>query len=127
MKNEPMLSVAEVFEMEPGTEDNPNWVNPGVVGYVEKIVHTQTKKSGSAMNICTLRDLNGTVTISLTVFGAVRFSEGDTIEVRDGGIRRTEYNRMAQVSLGKTTTIHVVTQGRAQAAPPAAPWPCLAQ
>ena len=124
MKNEPMLSVAQVCEMQPGTEQDPTWVNPGLVGYVEKIVATKTKKTGSAMNICTLRDVNGSAVISLTVFGPVKFNEGDTIEVRDGGIRRTEYNGMAQVSLGKNTTLHVVNAGRAQVeAPPARPAP----
>lgn len=120
MKNEPMLSVAEVFEMNVGTEQDPNWVNPGFVGYVEKIFATKTKKSGSAMNICTLRDVNGSAVISLTVFGPVKFNEGDTIEVRDGGIRRTEYNGLAQVSIGKTTTIHINGTGRPNAAQPAA-------
>jgi hypothetical protein len=121
MSTEPMLSVAQVFEMEPGTEQEPTWVNPGFVGYVEKIVQTKTKKTGTAMNICTLRDVNGSAEISMTVFGPVKFSEGDTIEARDGGIRRTEYNRLAQVSLGKGTTIHLVSQGRPSAPPAARP------
>ena len=108
MKNEPMLSVAQVCEMQPGTEQDPTWVNPGLVGYVEKIVATKTKKTGQPMNICTLRDQTGSANISLTVFGAVKFSEGDVIEVRGPGLRRTEFNGLAQVSMSKNSTVHIV-------------------
>lgn len=105
---EKMLSVAEVFEMTPGDSQNATWINPGMIAVVAKIQATKVKATGRPMNICTLRDQTGSAEISMTVFSAVNFGEGDVIEVGGQGFRRTEYNGMAQVTLGKTPEIHVL-------------------
>lgn len=105
---EKMLSVAEVFEMTPGDEQNATWINPGFTAVVSDIKATQVKSTGRTMNICTLQDQTGSAKISMTVFSAVKFSKGDVIEVRGAGLRRTEYNGLAQVSMGKATEIHVL-------------------
>lgn len=102
-----MLSVAEVFEMQAGDEQNATWINPGFTAVVENVKSTKTQK-GQTMNICTLQDQTGSARISMTVFGPVKFSEGNVIEVSGQGLRRTEYKGLAQVSLGKATEVHVI-------------------
>lgn len=105
-----MLSVAEVYEMEPGTEDAAAWINPGFVATVVKIVRTQTKRPPRKdMFICTLKDdVNDKVEISMTLFESCPFDEGDVIEVEGKGLRRTEYNDLAQVSVGRETKVHKI-------------------
>lgn len=102
-----MLSVAEVFEMTPGDDVNATWINPGFTAVVRDIKRTKTKKGG-AMNICTLADTVGSATISMSVFAAIKFNEGDVIEVSGQGLRRTEYNGLQQVSLSQKTEIHIL-------------------
>jgi hypothetical protein len=106
-QSEKMLSVEEVLELVPGDEQNATWVNPGFVAVVRNIKATKTKKGGT-MNICTLGSQTGSAEISMTVFSAVKFKEGDLIEISGQGLRRTEYNQLQQVSLGKATEIHVL-------------------
>lgn len=113
-EKETMLSVAEVFELQPGTEEDPTWVNPGMLATVAKIVNTKVKQGrmeGRTMNICTLRDTVGSAEISMTLFQAAKFKEGDVIELSGGGIRRTEYKGMAQVTMGKNSQVHLVGKG----------------
>jgi len=104
-----MLSVEEVLELPPGDDQNATWINPGFKAVVREIKRTQTKKAPvRAMNICTLGSETGAAEISLTVFAAVKFEEGDLIEVSGQGLRRTEYNGLAQVTMGKNTEIHIL-------------------
>jgi len=107
MATEKMLSVEEVLELVPGDQDNATWVNPGMTAVVRSIKRTNTKKGG-VMNICTLGSQTGSAEISMSVFAAVKFNEGDLIEISGQGLRRTEYNGLQQVSLGKNTEIHVL-------------------
>lgn len=106
-KSEPLLSVEEVLELVPGDADNATWVNPGMKAVVRAIKNTKTQKGG-IMNICTLGSETGSAEISLSVFAAIKFSEGDVIAIEGGGLRRTEYKGLQQVSLGKATEIHIV-------------------
>lgn len=103
-----LLSVAEVCELVPGGESNPTWINTGFSGVVREIKRTTVKKTGRPMNICTIADAVGSAVISMTVFNAVSFNEGDLIEVVGQGLRRTEYNGLAQVSLSQKSEIHVL-------------------
>jgi hypothetical protein len=106
-----MLSVAQVLEMVPGDEQNATWINPGFRAVVADIKSTESR-NGKPMHICTLRDTTGSAEISLTVWQPrVGFDKGDTIEVEGQGLRRTQYNGMAQATMGKATKIHVI--GRA--------------
>lgn len=107
-----MLSVAEVLELPPGDEQNATWINPGFIAEVASIKATSVRSTGNPMNICTLKDTSGSATISMTVFGAVKFGIGSTIEVSGKGLRRTEYKGLEQVSVGKETEIHVVNLGK---------------
>ena len=116
-KSEPMLSVAEVLEMQPGDDQNATWINPGFIAEVAAIKPTTVKSTWNPMNICTLKDTSGSATISMTVFGPVKFGIGATIEVSGKGLRRTEYKGMEQVSVGKETEIHVVSLGKTPAPP----------
>lgn len=113
-KTEPMLSVEEVLELQPGDEQNATWVNPGFTAVVRAIKATKTKKGG-AMNICTLGSQTGAAEISMTVFSAIKFAEGDLIEVSGQGLRRTVYNQLQQVTPGQKTEIHIL--GRSAHAP----------
>lgn len=107
-KTEKPLSVAEVCELVPGGENNPCWINGGFTGVVKEIKRTTVKKTGRPMNICTIGDTTGSAVISMTVFNAVPFNEGDVIEVSGQGLRRTEYNGLAQVSLSQKSEIHLL-------------------
>ena len=103
-----MLSVAQVFEMQAGDDQEAAWINPGFEAVVANIKSTQTK-AGKPMHICTLRDTVGSAEISMTVWSkAPGFTEGDRIEVYGKGLRRTEYNGLDQVTLGKETEVHVL-------------------
>jgi hypothetical protein len=124
--NARMLSVSEVFELQPGNDQEATWINPGFEAEVRKIVSTKIKSSGKPMHICTLGDPTCGAEVSMTVFtNQPGFQEGDTIEVFGKGLRRTEYNGLAQVSIGKDTEIHVkriasqAAAPRQQARPPA--------
>ncbi len=103
-----LLSVAEVCELVPGGENNPCWINGGFTGVVREIKRTTVKKTGRPMNICTIADSVGSAVISMTVFNAVNFNEGDVIEIVGQGLRRTEYNGLAQVSLSQKSEIHIL-------------------
>ena len=126
-KSEKMLSVEEVLELVPGDSENAMWINPGFVAVVRLIKRTQTK-AGKTMNICTLGSQTGAAEISMSVFSAIKFGEGDVIEVSGQGLRRTEYNGLQQVTMGQKTEIHLIGKAvqhepPANAPKPAAEWP----
>lgn len=106
-----MLSVAEVFELTPGDDLNATWINPGMTGVIWAIKQTKTRKN-QPMFICTLKDGEGSAEISMTLFDhlststGVALKEGDIIEIFGKGLRRSEYEGLQQISLGRTTEIH---------------------
>lgn len=116
-----MLSVAEVYEMEPGTKDEAVWINPGLTGVLTVIKRARSKK-GQPMFICTLQDLTGSAEISMTLFDQCEFNEGDVVEVFGKGLRRSEFDGLQQISLGRETEVHKVgtsAHGNRETPPPA--------
>ena len=110
--SEPMLSVAEVLEMEPGDYQNAAWINPGFVAEVASIKNTVVKATGKPMEARTLKDTTGSATISMTIFGRAKFGVGAEDPGLSGkGLRRTVYKDLDQVSVGKETEIHVTRSG----------------
>jgi hypothetical protein len=110
-EKKPMLSIAEVREMvAPDPKDRDAeavWINPGLTGILTKIERTRTKKPPvKDMFICTLRDATGSAEISMTLFEQCEFVEGDILEVFGKGLRRTIYNGLEQISLGRETEVH---------------------
>ena len=122
MNTSPMLTVAQVLELVPGDEQNATWINPGFIAVVREIKSTKTKSTGKPMHICTLEDTtNPGIEISMTTFTpSAGFSQGDTIQVEGKGLRRSEYNGLAQVSIGRETEIHILKRaaGGSKAAAP---------
>jgi len=104
-KNESMLSVAEVFELPAGKPDEPTWINPGCSGVVRSMTERKTKTGKHLWN-CVLADQTGSATVEVSFFSAPSFKEGDLIELSGQGLRRTEYNGKAQMSLSAKTEIH---------------------
>lgn len=103
----PPLSVAQLLEIVP-SEDS--WVNDGFTAVVRAIKPPPANDAKKFWK-CTLADTTGSATISMTVFFAPKFSEGDQIDVVGQGIKRKEYNGTAEVSVGQKSEIHIV--GRA--------------
>lgn len=104
---DPLLSVAQVCELQPGDEQNATWINPGFTGVVRKVDQRPTKKGGKIWP-CVIADTTGSATIEVTLFTAPKFAVGDQIDICGQGLRRTEYNGNPQAALGKNTEIHVV-------------------
>lgn len=105
MPTERPLSVAEACELPAGDADNPAWVNAGVTGHVASVTERATQKGGK-MWVCVLRDTTGSATIEFSMFTAPKFNPGDLIDVTGKGLRRTDYNGKAQLSLGKSCEVH---------------------
>lgn len=105
-QNDKPLSVAEVFELQPGDDDNPTWINPGMIAVVQS-VERKMGKNGKPRWPVVFADQTGSATVESAFFSAPKFSEGDVVQL-EGGLRRTEYNGKAQVSIGKNATINVV-------------------
>lgn len=106
MPSEKPLSVAEVFELQPGDENNPTWINPGMQAVVRSITNKPTRFGKPKWDVV-FADETGSATVETALFAAPKFSEGMVV-VLEGGMRRTEYNGKAQVALGKSTKINVV-------------------
>lgn len=109
MKNK-LMTVGEVLELPVGDSEKAVWID-GFTALVVKIVATETKKRPvREMNICTLVDPNDDrgPELGMTIFGPVRFREGDVIEVSGKGLRRTEYDGIQQATPGRDTDIHVL-------------------
>ena len=109
-ETKPLLSIAEVFEMVPGTDKDAVWINPGLTGVLHTMKRTKSKK-GQPMYICSHKDMSGSAEIGVTFFDECKFDEGDVLEIFGKGLRRTEYNKLQQISLGRDTEIHKI--GRA--------------
>lgn len=106
-----MLTLAEVCELQPGDEQNATWINPGTTAYVKSIV-PRNSRQGKKMWPCMLHDPDTGAEAEMTLFSTPKFSIGDHIEVSGQGLRRTEYNGKAQISVGKNTSIHILTEAR---------------
>lgn len=110
--NDKAFSVAEVLEMNVGA-----WVNGGMIAVVRKIENSPPQAKRKYWRV----DLEDTVTrgatISVSLFFAPKFREGDTIEFTGKGIKRDEFSGLARVSIGKNTEIHVVDRNARQGAP----------
>ena len=108
MKDKKMLTVGEVYEMEPGTADEAAWINPGFTAVISKMTRTKSR-SGQPMFICTLKDpAGGDAEIGVTFFDKCSFEEGDVIELSGKGLRRTVYKDLQQVSISKDTEVHKI-------------------
>jgi hypothetical protein len=107
-----------------------SWVNGAVEAHALKI-ETIAKKAGGNFWKATLGDAPGdyTKSVSLSLFNAPRFSEGDRIRIGGGGIKKGSYQGKPQIGMGKSSTLEVMQVGseRIQAAmtrpstPPADP------
>lgn len=109
-----MLSVAEVFELQPGDATNATWINPGFRAVVISVTQKKTK-AGKDFFPCVLGSEEGGVTVECSFFTRPKFSEGAVIELSGQGLRRTEYNGNAQVAIGQKTDVHVISSGGQQA------------
>lgn len=116
-KNEQMLTVGQVLEIPAGDRDNASWINPGLIAAVAQI---ELIERGKKRWKCTLEDPDTGAAIEMTLFSAPKFRQGDSLEIAGQGLRRTEFNGTAQVSIGQKTTITVIG-GAGDAPPRAAP------
>jgi len=105
--SEQLLSIAQVFAMAPGDEQNAAWVNPGAIAVVREIKTIKTK-AGKEFFPCILADQVGSETVSCSFFTRPKFQEGDVIELSGKGLRRKEYNGKAEIAVGKDTVINIV-------------------
>lgn len=107
--SQPNLTVTQVIELMPGDKDNPSWVNPGFDGVIAAIERKQSKAGKPFWKVSIEDEHNpGGSGITLTLFQAPKFSEGDVVSFSGGGIRREEYNGNAQVALGKSSATNVL-------------------
>ncbi len=119
MKNEQMLSVAEVCELPAGDADNATWINPGFTATVLTITKKETK-AGKSFWPCILQDTTGSAKIEVSFFTAPRFDEGDVITISGQGLRRTEYQGKPQAAIGQKTEVHVTEKGTGRKSAPLA-------
>lgn len=111
-RDEPMLTLAEVCEMQPGDKDNPAWINPGFCATVATITKKPTK-TGS-MWVCELTDPDSGAQAKMAVFTAPKFSAGALIEVSGQGMRRDEFRGKCQVKVSQKTEIHTINAALAR-------------
>lgn len=115
-QNDQMLTVEEVLELPAGDAQNATWINPGLKAVVREITERLTRENKKFYPVV-LGSTTGGALIGCSFFTSPRFNEGDLIEIFGKGLRRTEYQGNAQVSLGKETEVHVIGRGmNAQAA-----------
>lgn len=105
MSTEKNYTVAEVAML----PDEPGWVNGSLAAHVLKI-ETIAKKAGGQFWKATLGDAPGDYTgcVSLSLFMAPKFQQGDQIRLGGGGIKKSSYQGKAQISLGKSSTVEVI-------------------
>jgi hypothetical protein len=118
------LSVEEAVELPAGDAENPSWV-AGCKGLAGPIVQKQSKQGKAFWNVTILDAVNPGITIALSMFTAPKFASGDLIEITGSGLRRTEYNGKAQLSLSKSNVISLLQKGAVASAnlPPQAASP----
>lgn len=106
-KSEPMLSVEEVLELQPGDAENATWINPGFIAVVREINTKQTKAKKDFFP-CILGSQTGSAEIEVSYFTRPKFEVGDLIEISGQGLRRTEYNGKPQAAMGQKTETHIL-------------------
>lgn len=106
-KTKTALSVAEAFELPPGDEQSPSWLD-AVSGAVRSI-EPKESRAGKKFWKIVLGDLTGSAELEFSMFTAPKFQAGAVIELREA-LRRTEYNGIQQIALAKKSEIHVVGQ-----------------
>lgn len=88
-----------------------------MIAVVDEIKTMSSKKTGKNFWPVLLSDAeNESAVIGCSFFSAPKFKQGDTIELAGSGMRRTEYQGKAQISVGKSTTVHVINAALAKAA-----------
>ena len=118
-----MLTLGEVYEMEPGTEQDAAWINPGFTAVISKMTRTKSR-SNQPMFICTLQDPSGgKAELGVTFFDTCEFTEGDVLEFSGKGLRRTVYKGLQQVSIGRETAVIKVGRSAHTPAPSQTPGP----
>lgn len=110
MSNE-QITIGAILEMQPGTKDDPCWVNGEFTAVVESSVSKNTK-SGTPYVTGKLADPDTGASISFSWFGRKSFpSPGSTVLIGGNGISLGEYNGTPQLTFGKSTTCNTVAQG----------------
>lgn len=108
MRNNEQTTIAAILEMEPGTKDDPQWVNGEFSAVVSEWTARKTK-SGTDFVSGTLDDPDTNATINFSWFGRRNFpAPGSTVLVGGNGISLTEYNGDLQLTFGKGTTVNTV-------------------
>lgn len=104
MSTDKIYTCAEV-----GTLPDDGWVNGAVTAHVLKI-DVVAKKAGGQFFKATIGDAPGDYTgcVSLSLFTAPKFQQGDQIRLGGGGIKKSSYMGKPQISLGKSSTVEVI-------------------
>lgn len=112
MSNE-QITIGQILEMQPGTKDDPCWVNGEFTAVVESSASKQAK-NGNPFVSGKLADPDTGASIAFSWFGRKAFpNPGATVLVGGSGISLGEYNGTPQLTFGKSTTCNVVSQGNA--------------
>jgi hypothetical protein len=96
-----------------------SWVDGGFEAFVSEVREVAKKDKSGSFFVAKLNDGPGTADISLSLFSAPKFAQGDKIRIAGKGIKRSSYNGKPQVGLGKTTGVTVVASGGNTPAPAA--------
>lgn len=104
MNTDKVFTVAEI-----ATLPDDSWVNGSVAAHVLKI-ETVAKRAGGNFFKASLGDAAGdyTNTVSMSLFAAPRFQQGDQIRLGGGGIKKSSYMGKPQIALGKSFTVEVI-------------------
>lgn len=109
MKDEQTTTIGQILEMQPGTRDNPAWVNGS---FRALLINPQVKytKSGTPYVACLLKDEGGS--ISASFFGHKACPpNGSLVQIGGTGLSLGEYNGNPQLSGSAKTTINLVADG----------------
>lgn len=115
MTNNKILSVAEAFELDPGDKDNPVWINSGLLAVVRSI-EPKEGVAGKRRWVVMLGDQTSEAELQAAFFAAPKFAIGDLIEL-EGALRRTEFNGVAQITIGQKTIVKTVGKASRPQAP----------
>lgn len=104
MPNDKVFTCAEVAAL-----PDDGWVNGSVSAHALKI-DIVAKKAGGNFWKATLGDAPGDYTncVSLSLFMAPKFQQGDQIRLGGGGIKKSSYQGKPQISMGKSSTVEVI-------------------
>lgn len=114
-------TIGAILEMEPGTKDNPTWVNGEFTAVVETSASKQSK-TGNPFITGKLADPDTGSSIAFSWFGRKAFpNPGTTVLIGGNGISLGEYNGTPQLTFGKSTTCNTVGNAAPQRASAPAP------